>query len=66
MGLFYGACMDVVGRIGLHVAPIQLTRHPMPVDGLVVGQTPAPGKRIRIHRDSTLTIRVWHPPEPGS
>ena len=65
-GLFYGACMDVVGRIGLHVAPIQLTRHPMPVDGLVVGQTPAPGKRIRIHRDSTLTIRVWHPPEPGS
>jgi hypothetical protein len=27
-GLFYGACMDVVGRVGLHVAPIQLTRHP--------------------------------------
>src|SRR5215469_13825927 len=65
-GLFYGACMDVVGRVGLHVAPIRLTRHPMPVEGLVVGQTPAPGKRIRIHRDSTLTIRVWHPPEPGS
>jgi hypothetical protein len=65
-GLFYGACMDVAGRVGLHVAPIQLTRRPMPVEGLVVGQTPAPGQRIRIHRDSTLTIRVWHPPEPGS
>ena len=65
-GLFYGACMDVLGRVGLHVAPIQLTRHPMPVEGLVVGQTPTPGKRIRIHRDSALTIRVWHPPEPGS
>jgi hypothetical protein len=64
MGLFYGACMDVLGRVGLHVAPIQLTRHPMPVEGLVVGQTPAPGERM--HRDSTLTIRVWHPPEPGS
>ena len=64
MGLFYGACMDVLGRVGLHVAPIQLTRHPMPVEGLVVGQTPAPGERM--HRDSTMTIRVWHPPEPGS
>ena len=62
-GLFYGACMDVVGRVGLRVAPIQLTRHPRPVEGLVVGQTPASGERM--HRDSTLTIRVWHPPEPG-
>jgi hypothetical protein len=65
-GLFYGACMDVAGRVGLRVAPIRLTQRPMPVEGLVVGQTPAPGERIRIHRDSTLTIRVWHPPEPGS
>ena len=63
-GLFYGACMDVAGRVGLHVAPIQLTRHPMPVEGLVVGQTPASGERM--HRDRTLTIRVWHPPAPGS
>jgi beta-lactam-binding protein with PASTA domain len=35
----------------------------MPVDGLVVGQKPAPGERV--HRNSTLTVQVWHPPEPG-
>jgi hypothetical protein len=34
----------------------------MPVEGLVVGQRPAPGQRV--HRDSTLTVRLWHPPEP--
>ena len=61
--LFYRACMEVAGRLGLHVAPIRLTPHPMPVDGLVVGQTPAPGERV--HRDSTLTVQVWHPSEPG-
>src|SRR5215831_7112660 len=33
------------------------------VAGLVVGQQPDPGKRV--HRDSTLTVQVWHPPEPG-
>ena len=62
-GLFYRACTDVVGRVGLHVAPIRLTPHPMPVEGLVVGQEPAPGKRVR--HDSTLTVRLWHPPKPG-
>ena len=62
-GLFYRACMDVAGRIGLHLAPIRLTPDPMPVEGLVVGQSPAPGKRV--HRDSTLTVQLWHPPKPG-
>ena len=62
-GLFYGACSEVVGRVGLHTAPILLTSHPMPVDGLVVGQAPGPGERV--HRGSTLTIRLWHPSEPG-
>jgi DnaJ domain/PASTA domain len=62
-GLFYGACMDVAGRVGLHMEPIQLTPRPMPVDGLVVGQEPAAGQRVR--RDSRLTVRVWHPSEPG-
>jgi PASTA domain len=60
-GLFYKACLDVVGRVGLHLVPIRLTAHPMPVEGLVVGQAPAPGKRV--HRDSTLTVQLWHPPE---
>src|ERR1700683_1257119 len=63
-GLFYGAGLGVAGRLGLHVAPIRLTPHPMPVDGLVVGQTPNPGERV--HRDSTLTVQVWHPSEPAS
>jgi len=58
-GLFYGACLEVAGRVGLHVAPVQLTSHPRPVEGLAVGQTPVPGELV--HRDSTLTIRVWHP-----
>ena len=62
-GLFFHACMEVAGRLGLRVAPIRLTPHPMPVDGLVVGQTPAPGERA--HRNSTLTVQVWHPSEPG-
>src|ERR1700683_1975990 len=44
-GLFYQACTEVAGRLGLHVAPIRLTPHPMPVDGLVVRQTPAPRQR---------------------
>jgi hypothetical protein len=63
-GLFYGVCMDVAGRVGLHVDPVRLTPRPMPVEGLVVGQTPAAGERVR--RNSRLTVRVWHPPEPGS
>ena len=54
--------MEVAGRLGLRLAPIRLTPHPMPVDGLVVGQTPAPGERL--HRDRTLTVQVWHPSEP--
>ena len=61
-GLFYRVCMEVAGRLGLHLVPIRLTPHPMPVDGLVVGQTPVPGERVR--RDRTLTVQVWHPPEP--
>jgi hypothetical protein len=62
-GLFYQACMDVAGRVGLRVAPVRLTPHPMPVDGLVVGQTPAAGERA--HRDATLTVQLWYPSEPA-
>jgi hypothetical protein len=62
-GLFYSACMEVAGRLGLRVTPIRLTPHPMPVDGLIVGQTPAPGARP--HHPSTLTVQVWHPSEAG-
>ena len=34
-GLFYQACLDVAGRVGLHLAPVLLTAHPMPVEGVV-------------------------------
>jgi PASTA domain len=62
-GLFYRACLDVTGRAGLRLEPVQLTAHPMPVEGLVVGQTPPPGQRVR--HDSMVTVQVWFPPEPG-
>ncbi len=61
-GLFYHACVTAAGRVGLHVVPVQLTAQPMPVEGLVVGQTPAPGHRV--HAGSTLTVQLWHPPRP--
>ncbi len=59
-GLFYAACMEVAGRIGLHVTAVRLTEHPMPVDGLVVDQSPLPPAKAR--RGSALTVQVWHPP----
>jgi hypothetical protein len=31
----------------------------MPVDGLVVGQSPLPPAKIR--REGELTVQVWHP-----
>jgi len=62
-GLFYHACLEVAGRVGLHVNPVRLTAHPMPVEGLVVGQSPAPGHKV--HVGSTLTVQLWHPAEPG-
>jgi len=62
-GLFFQAGMEVAGRAGLRVVPVRLTPRPMPVEGLVVGQTPSAGERA--HRDSTLTVQLWHPPAPG-
>ena len=31
---------------------------------LVVGQSPAPGSKVR--RDGTATVQVWHPRRRGS
>jgi hypothetical protein len=59
-GLFYAVCLDVAGRLDLHVTAVRLTEHPMPVDGLVVDQSPLPPAKV--HRASTLTVQVWHPP----
>jgi curved DNA-binding protein CbpA len=60
-GLFYQECLQIVGKVGLRISVVRLTAHPMPVDGLVVDQSPAP--QAKAHRESTLTLQVWHPPQ---
>ena len=59
-GLFYQPCRDVVTMTGLRLAVVRLTADPMPVEGLVAGQSPSAGTHVRA--GSTLTARVWHPP----
>ncbi|HKA95442.1 MAG TPA: PASTA domain-containing protein [Streptosporangiaceae bacterium] len=63
-GLFMGPCLHAVARAGLRIETVRLTEHPLPVEGLAVDQSPAPGTTVR--RLSTLTVRVWHPPVPMS
>jgi hypothetical protein len=58
-GLFYSVCLELLGRLDLRVTAVRLTQHPMPVDGLVVGQSPLPPAKIR--REGELTVQVWHP-----
>jgi len=59
-GLFYDVFVGVVGRLDLEITFVQLTEHPMLVEGLVVGQSPGPPTKI--HRRGELTVQVWHPP----
>ena len=59
-GLFYSTCSGITGKLGLRIAAVRLTEHPMPVDGLVVDQSPGPAVKAR--RGSVLTVQVWHPP----
>lgn len=63
-GLFYSVCFATIRRMGLHVTAVRLTDRPMPVDGLVVDQSPRP--LTKAARDSVLTVRVWHPPKTGT
>ena len=58
-GLFYTVCVEVAGRRDLRVTAVRLTEHPMPVDGLVVDQSPLPPAKVR--RAGALTVQVWHP-----
>jgi hypothetical protein len=62
LGLFYTVSLEVTGRIGLHLTPVRLTEHPMPVDGLIVHQSPPPSARVS--RGAAVTVHVWHPPDP--
>jgi hypothetical protein len=59
-GLFYSVCTGITGKVGLRVTTVRLTEHPMPVDGLVVDQSPRPAVQTRW--GSALTVHVWHPP----
>jgi curved DNA-binding protein CbpA len=59
-GLFYDVFTGVVGRLDLQITFVQLTEHPMPVEGLVAGQSPGPPAKM--HQRSELTVQVWHPP----
>src|SRR5271169_4983436 len=59
-GLFYDVFVGVVGRLDLEITFVQLTEHPMLVEGLVVGQSPEPPAKI--HQRGELTVQVWHPP----
>jgi len=65
-GLFYRPCQAVVTMAGLRLVVVRLTPDPMPVEGLVVGQSPAAGAAVR--GLSTLTVQLWHPrrPDPAS
>lgn len=58
-GLFVGPARLLVGGHDLRVEVVQLTRDPMPVEGLVVDQSPRSGVNAR--RWSTITVQVWHP-----
>jgi curved DNA-binding protein CbpA len=59
-GLFYDVFLAVVGRLDLEITFVQLTRHPMEAEGLVVGQSPRPPAKI--HARGELAVQVWHPP----
>jgi DnaJ domain/PASTA domain len=59
-GLFYRPCHAVVTGAGLRLEVVRLTPDPLPVEGLVVAQSPGPGARGR--SSSRLTVDLWHPP----
>lgn len=63
-GLFAGPCRWLIGDRGLHAEVVRLVQDPMPVEGLVVDQSPLPGGSVR--REGTVTVQVWHPRrQPG-
>ena len=59
-GLFYDVFAAVVGRLDVQITFVQLTEHPMPVEGLVVDQSPGPPAKM--HPRGELMVQVWHPP----
>jgi len=60
-GLFVSPARRLMTLSGLHCELVQLTKDPMPVEGLVIDQTIQAGARVR--RMSPVTLQVWHPPQ---
>jgi hypothetical protein len=58
-GLFVTPARRLMTLCGLHAEVVQLTEHPMPVEGVVVEQSPRAGEVVR--RSGTVTVRIWHP-----
>lgn len=58
-GLFVIGARRLLVAAGLRSEVVQLTRYPLPVEGLVVDQSPQAG--MKAHRSSTVTVQVWHP-----
>jgi hypothetical protein len=58
-GLFFRPCQAVATMAGFRLAVARLTADPLPVEGLVTGQSLAPGAAVR--RRAALTVEVWHP-----
>jgi PASTA domain len=58
-GLFIGAARRFLTMTGLRAQVVRLTSDPMPVEGLVVDQSPRADTRVR--RMATVTLQVWHP-----
>jgi hypothetical protein len=58
-GLFLNSARRMMELAGLGCHFTQLTKEPLPVEGLVVDQTPTPGERV--HPMSAVVVHVWHP-----
>jgi hypothetical protein len=58
-GLFTGPGQRAVGQAGLRLEIVRLTPNPMPVEGVIVEQSPP--KDAKVRRSAILTVHVWHP-----
>jgi curved DNA-binding protein CbpA len=58
-GMFIGAARSFLTMTGLRAEVVRLTSDPLPVEGLVVDQSPRADTRVR--RMATVTVQVWHP-----
>jgi beta-lactam-binding protein with PASTA domain len=45
-GLFFGPAQYAAGKAGLRIRTVCPTEQPLPVEGLVVSQSPPPGDRV--------------------